>query len=266
MYYMKYLNSLLIVIGIYIAVQSIGLYVGTNLIGGIESGEIPSAIENPESVKSSLQIFVYVLVMTGVLLLLIKFGFDLVIQVLMVLVVFCGASIAFFVFTDYGFIPAICLIILCFWKKENVLLKDITLIFAIAGIGAMLGSSLGVVPAMVLLIALSIYDIIAVFGTKHMVTLAEEGKGRFPFMFTVSIPGAGLELGTGDLAIPLMFSVSVLRDHSIYNAIIVAGGGLLGVIALFIYILGNRKRKVLPALPPIAAGLLLGLYTSFLIL
>jgi presenilin-like A22 family membrane protease len=64
-------------------------------------------------------------------------------------------------------------------------------------------------------------------------------------------------LGTGDLAIPLTFLVSTLHAYGIGYAIPTMLGGLLGLTTLFYYIQG-KKNTVLPALPPITAGLLLG--------
>jgi presenilin-like A22 family membrane protease len=76
-------------------------------------------------------------------------------------------------------------------------------------------------------------------------------------MVGVPVGDKMIGLGTGDLAIPLAFTVSVLRDSTVAHAIITSIGGLVGLIILFAYIL-NKKDIVLPALPPLAAGLIIG--------
>jgi len=55
----------------------------------------------------------------------------------------------------------------------------------------------------------------------------------------------------------LVFSVAVLKDYSMTAAIITCLGGLAGLLALFLYIT-KKKDVVLPALPPITAGLIIG--------
>ena len=131
------------------------------------------------------------------------------------------------------------------------------LVVSLSGVGGLIGASLGIKPSLILLILLAVYDIIAVFGTKHMVTLAKESKDRLPLMFSVPLGKSNLNLGTGDMAIPLIFAVSVLRDHALANAAATAFGGLIGLTILFAYII-HRGRATLPALPPIAAGLIGG--------
>ena len=138
------------------------------------------------------------------------------------------------------------------------------LVLTIAGMGGYLGASLHFIPALLLLLGLSLYDIIAVFGTKHMVTLAKEAKGNIP-MFSIPMKRRFMGMGTGDLAIPSVFSVSVLQDFSMNHALFTVVGGMIGLVSLFIYIL-KREKVVLPALPPITIGLFLGFLAGWLIL
>jgi presenilin-like A22 family membrane protease len=82
-------------------------------------------------------------------------------------------------------------------------------------------------------------------------------------MFIIPNKGRTVGLGTGDMAIPLVFTVSVLKDYAITNAIATAAGGLIGLLALFLYI-QKRKRITLPALPPLAVGLIAGFAASLI--
>jgi len=255
---MKNLNSFLIIIGIYISIQAIGLYVGDDLIAFLEQNPEYGTFENPDDPKVSGQLFLYIIVMTGVLLFLIKYKLDIFIKILMGIAVISGLVITFrsFIGWEFALVPAAALLALNF-KIEHIFLKNTTLIIVISGIGAYLGANLGVIPCLIFLILLSIYDIIAVFGTKHMITLADEGKGRFPFMFTIPLGKGQMEIGTGDFVIPLMFSVSLLADYGLKIALAAALGGLIGALLLFSYAT-RKEHHALPALPPIAAGLIIG--------
>lgn len=261
---MKNINSLILLISIYLAVQIIGLNVGLELMKQIEGSVIPPAVENPESISSPIQIFLYIILMTGLLLIFIRFNLGFIIKILLFLGIFAGVFIAFWsFFGDYALAITIPLIILTIWKRRNPFLMNFTLIWTISGIGGYLGASLHFIPSLLFLVILSAYDIAAVFWTKHMVTLAEEAKDKLPIFFAIPVGKRTLGLGTGDLAIPLVFSVSVLGDYGFNHALITTAGGLLGLISLFFHI--SKKRKIaLPALPPIAIGLIFGFLIGLL--
>jgi len=261
------------VVGIYLLIQGMGLWIGA---GGlwVEKGAVETIKENPElgvvqepeKVESSGQIFIYILIATAALLLFIKFKLEFIIKIFINLAIIGGLFLTLsYILGLIGILMAIILFTLRLWKKENILLMNVVLIFTIPGIGSWLGASLDVLPSLILLLILALYDIIAVFGTKHMVTLAENAKGKIPLMVAIPVGDRHLGLGTGDLAIPLVFSVSLLREYTLANSVITSLGGCLGLIALFLYTTG-KKDVVLPALPPITAGLLLGFGLSFLIL
>jgi presenilin-like A22 family membrane protease len=258
-------KPLLAIAIIYILVQGIGLFIsytgpaGTpGIIESVKQGEIPPVVQNPQDIFSSIQILAYVLISTAILLILIKYHLQKIIPIMVYFGLLGGIFITLTGLAgDAGVILTLLLFVLAIWKRNNIIITDITLIFAIPGIGAWLGASLAFMPSLLLLVALSVYDLIAVFGTKHMVTLAEEAKGKIPLMIGVPVGDKMIGLGTGDLAIPLAFTVSVLRDSTVAHAIITSIGGLVGLIILFAYIL-NKKDIVLPALPPLAAGLIIG--------
>lgn len=55
-----------------------------------------------------------------------------------------------------------------------------------AGVTAILGISFGIIPAILLLLALAIYDAWAVYRTKHMITLADElTSQRLPILLVI---------------------------------------------------------------------------------
>jgi presenilin-like A22 family membrane protease len=258
---------------IYLLVQGIGLYISDTgplgskgIIDNVKEGtDLPSVVDKPEDPSSSLQIFAYILVSTALLLVLMKYKFDFIIKLIIYMGLFWGFVITLWGLSGIaGALLAIPLFILAYWKRQNLTVINFLLIFALPGIGSWMGASLAFVPSLILLIGLACYDMIAVFWTKHMVTLAEGAKGKLPLMFGIPVGDRVMGLGTGDLAIPLVFTVSVLRDYDLTQAVITSLGGLLGMMALFLYIL-NKKDVVLPALPPITIGLLLGFGLGMLI-
>ncbi len=263
---MKPQQSLALLSGIYLLTQVLGLYLGAGIVESIKAEEIPPVIANPESMGSSITLLLYVLVLTALLLVLMKYHIDFVINTMLVLSMFMGMSITLAPLTSLlgGMLLSLALAALVAYSEKNIFLVDVVLILTTAGLGSWLGASLSVKPAMFFLILLCLYDPLSVFVTKHMVTLAENAKGKFPFMFLVPVGREEIGLGTGDVAIPLVFSVSVLRDYQLQNAIITSAGGLIGLLALFAYTL-NKKKTTLPALPPIGAGLIAGLILSFFV-
>src|SRR5947199_6931468 len=157
-----------------------------------------------------------------------------------------------------------------------------------AGVTAILGISFGILPAVLLLIALAIYDAWAVYRTKHMITLADElTSQRLPILLVIpkkagyslreqkSLKGqiaAGEEreamfIGLGDLIIPGIMSVSALTfltapGRSILalapNALVAAGtvlGSLVGFFFLMRFVLKGNPQAGLPLLN---GGALLG--------
>ena len=123
-----------------------------------------------------------------------------------------------------------------------------------------------------LLIAISVYDVIAVWHSKHMIKMAksmlESGvvmglllpKKLSDFQEDprkVKPGGRFVILGGGDVIFPLIFSVSLL-PQGIAGALIVAFFSLLGLTASFAFFVLPKKRKPIPALPAIAFFSIIG--------
>src|SRR2546425_7184356 len=154
-----------------------------------------------------------------------------------------------------------------------------------AGVTAILGISFGLLPAILLLVALAVYDAWAVYRTKHMITLADElTSQRLPILLVIpkkagysfreqkSLKGqieAGEEreamfIGLGDLIIPGIMSVSAFTfltapGRSILglepNAFVAAGtvlGSLMGFFVLMRFVLKGNPQAGLPLLNGVA--------------
>ena len=57
-------------------------------------------------------------------------------------------------------------------------LKNAVAVISSAGVGAIFGFSLDPLPAIAFMVGLSFYDIWAVYGTRHMITMARELGGH----------------------------------------------------------------------------------------
>ncbi|MEK9151884.1 MAG: presenilin family intramembrane aspartyl protease [Patescibacteria group bacterium] len=160
----------------------------------------------------------------------------------------------------------------------RVLTTDLILILGLAGVTVEFSGSLQPTGVAIILAVLAIYDIIAVYGTKHMVTMAEAllrqravfaimvpttPQGWFARLVDVR-PGAGFSfLGTGDAVLPAILVASVARD-GVAPAVIVAIGAALGLAVTHALFVSADKPKPMPALPPIAAGAILGYLITIL--
>lgn len=160
-----------------------------------------------------------------------------------------------------------------------VITQNLALIPGLAGIGVAVGLSLTPYGAMILLVVLSLYDILAVYFTKHMVAMfrgmlqhgvipaiiiPEKFSGLFKRVYDIS-PGSGfMLLGTGDIVIPAIFAVSVssLGNTAALAAVI---GSVIGFISTELIFTNQRFRKPMPALPPIATCTILGFLVERLV-
>jgi presenilin-like A22 family membrane protease len=174
-------------------------------------------------------------------------------------------------------ISLILVFLLIFWwiKKPIVLNQNLLIILSLAGIGASTGLILKPEAVILILVVLSIYDFIAVYKTKHMVKIAKDmiEAGTilglvFPFEFSGFLkstreikPGEGkfLVLGGGDVALPLIFSVSVLGS-GILKSFLIALFSLFGLIANFLFFIKQKERKPIPALPLISLFSIIGYF------
>src|SRR6267378_1853873 len=149
------------------------------------------------------------------------------------------------------------------------------------GVTAILGISFGILPAILLLVALAIYDAWAVYRTKHMITLADElTSQRLPILLVIPKKAGysfrqqkslkeqvasgeereAMFVGLGDLIIPGILSVSAFTFlHApgrsllwlLPNEIVAIGtviGSLIGFFALMRFVLKGNPQAGLPLL------------------
>jgi len=159
------------------------------------------------------------------------------------------------------------------WLKNSWIIINIVGIMVSGGIATLIAMSISILPIIILLVILAIYDFIAVFKSKHMITLAEGAvKSGIPAMFVYTDEenieisetmgtGKAFFMGFGDAAIPTIMVVSSYINFGLYSAILTATGGFVGLIILFIF---AEKQRPLPGLPFLNSGVILGFLISLL--
>ena len=164
-------------------------------------------------------------------------------------------------------------------KKPEWYVIDAAGILVAAGVIGIFGISLQILPVMILLIVLAVYDAISVYGTKHMVTLAD-GVTQMKLPILLVIPkkrgysyitakslkelleeGGEREamfMGLGDVIIPGVLIASAFNFLptdavvGISGNLLVAMGALIGSVvgfaALMTYVLKGNPQAGLPLL------------------
>lgn len=131
-------------------------------------------VENPADPTNSLVYIAAILVATGVMLAAFKFDFDWAVRAL---IVFTSAVLSWYVFSAVlPAVPAIAgavAVAVALVAHPEWYVIDAAGVLMGAGAAGLFGISFGLLPAVVLLVALAVYDAISVYGTKHMLDLAE---------------------------------------------------------------------------------------------
>ena len=244
------------------------------------------AFEDPEDVGNSLWYIVAILVFTFVILAIAKWGKKWLIRAIILGAV--GMTIAYVVWPvleitlgwSFGAavgtaIAAAVLSVVALYKHPEWYVIDTVGILVAAGTASIFGISLGIVPVVVLLAGLAIYDAIAVYRTKHMLSLADTViELRLPVLLVIpkvahyrfleeqaKVKEASAEtkgereamfMGLGDLVMPTILVVSALEfakpGWDAYPALGAAIGTLVGYSVLMGYVLKGRPQAGLPLL------------------
>ena len=250
------------------------------------------AFENPEDLANPVWFIGILLVFTAFLLLLIKYDMKRVIAAVIgisIFLTFCYifAAVTFAAMgeTDpamvIAFILAILATILLYKFPEWYVIDGLGILIG-AGVAAIFGASLEVLPVLILLVLLAAYDAISVYKTKHMITLAEGViDQKTPILFVIPKrkdysfikegigkladggERAAFIIGMGDMIMPaiLVVSANVFLNGSRLGGLInfPALGAILGSVAglvVLLYFVMSGKPQA--GLPPICGGTILG--------
>ncbi|MBZ9578695.1 hypothetical protein KJA14_02485 [Patescibacteria group bacterium] len=245
----------------------------------IEFQKIPL---KPVSFLEFILPFLFLLLIVFLIIKFVKFRSrkGILFKIFFILPVFVGGLL--FLSLWIGDIPALIFvsILIFYWvKKPNILVHNFLLISGMIGVGSVFGLRLDPLLVVFLLIIFSIYDIIAVYKTKHMIKMAKEmieakaipGIILPPKISELQVPlkdvkmgGRFLILGGGDIVFPLLL-VSSLVPYRILDSLIVAVFATFGLLISFLIFVSQKTRKPIPALPPIALFSIIGyLFTMLL--
>lgn len=186
--------------------------------------------------------------------------------------------------------------------RYNVFVHNITEILLYGGLAILVQPLVNIRSAFILLIAISIYDMYAVWRSKHMITLAQSqmenrifsgvmipyqaGTGKIIMKSapksskpTKKVAAKTAILGGGDIAFPLIFASAVMTDNSLlwyfsqdglfYAAPLYWFGALIvlcAAVALTLLFFYGKKDRFYPAMPYITAGCFSGYIIGLFIL
>ncbi|ELZ28624.1 presenilin family intramembrane aspartyl protease PSH [Halorubrum distributum] len=158
------------------------------------------AVENPENPANSVLYVVAIVAMTGLMLAAFRYDFDGAIRLLIVGV---SAWLSWYVFSALvsplaAAVPAVAVAVGLLVHPEWYVIDTAGVLMG-AGAAGLFGISFGLLPALILLAVLAVYDAVSVYGTEHMLSLAEG-------VMDLNIPVV--------LVIPLSLSYSLLDGES----------------------------------------------------
>jgi presenilin-like A22 family membrane protease len=290
-----------LLVALFIAAQVIGLVLLALDIKAISETDGERVVEHQQVVfgerpdTEGLQSFLYlsvgIAIGTALVLLLIRFQAYSIWKAWFLFAVWFSMTMALGVIMPAAAALIICLII-AVWKVywPNPLVHNGAEIFMYAGIAVLIVPLFNLFWIIMLLLAVSVYDVIAVWYSKHMVTMAQaqtksnvfaglyvpknskskpaEAVTRTQAGPTQAIPaskGSAAILGGGDIAFPLIFSGVVMdwliisgssMRGALFETLIITATTTLALVGLFYY---AKKDKFYPAMPFLTAGCLLGL-------
>ncbi len=251
-----------------------------------------TAFEDPTSLANPFIFIAILLVFTGFLLLLIKYGKKAWIATIIAISIFLTfvyifSALVNVVTADPNLAAALVIIlsllaIVLLYKYPEWYVIDGLGILIAAGVAAIFGSSLEYYLVIVLLVLLAVYDAISVYKTKHMITLAEGVIDlKTPILFVIPKrrdysfirdgigkledggERAAFIIGMGDMIMPSILVVSAnvfLQGWRLFGIVnLPALGAMLGSLAglgvLLSYVASGKPQA---GLPPLNGGTILG--------
>lgn len=264
---------------LYLLSHFLGIIAALFMTGSTVDQATPEPTQHP---ATGLYLFAMILVATGTMIALYKLDLKRIIKYWYYTAMVMTAAIFFFALFPAGIAAGLTatwfVIRYHSWSfRSRNLLETISY----AGAGALFGSVLGVIPAIVLLSILAIYDVIAVYGSKHMQVLAEGAIDTDTFAGFVhpkekqvsyedfteghldSDGGHAIGvIGGGDIIMPMIFAVSVLPAFGYFSAAMSSFGAGMG---LYILLEKAKDGQFYPALPAVGGGAVIGFIGSLLI-
>jgi len=250
------------------------------------------AFEDPESMANPVIFIAIMLGFTALMLVLIRYDMKKVIGAVIGLSLFLTFVYIFMaivyslagetdIATVFVLILAVLSTVLLYKYPEWYVIDGLGILIG-AGVAAIFGASLEILPVVILLILLAVYDAISVYKTKHMITLAEGVMDmKTPILFVIpkrrdySFINEGIGkletcgepyafiIGMGDMIMPSILVVSAnvflqgWRLGGMINlpALGAIVGSLAGMLILLYFVMSGKPQA---GLPPLNGGTILG--------
>ena len=273
------------IIIMFVLAQLMAFIIGAILIDNSEALGFMSVAPAESSSGMNVVYFIVAIVVTAAALLFVLTLpiRDILIKALEFLSTFVASFVVFFVLllalgVDYHDLIALILSLALYLARLRLKqMRNVLAIIAAAGIGALIGFSLDPLPIVLLIVVVAIYDMIAVWWTKHMVEFARYFS-RTPTTFTIAaqemtevrvkrkgrivkeIKPSMMQLGTGDLSIPATFIVTLYKYGNFFFPAAALVGATIGLY--FILRRAEEEKKVFPAMPSIVLGSLFAFFAA----
>ncbi len=235
-----------------------------------------TAFENPDDPLNPIIFFFIIIAFTALILALFKFGGQKLVYFVMLAAVAITIYYVLVVILPYAFIPEIGTLALAIllYKYPEWYVLDATGLIIGGGAAAIFGISLGILPVLLLMIILAVYDAISVYKTKHMVSLAESViELRLPILFVLPRNWSfslmrgdemedGFYMGLGDAIIPSVLVVSSFVTYEFAAPTLGALVGTLAGYAVLSTIAGRGKPHA--GLPFLNSGAILGFVMGYM--
>lgn len=258
------------------------------------------AFDDPESMANPVVFIAIMLAFTALLLVLIRYNLKKVIAVVIGISIFL-TFIYIFAAITYALAgettPATVIVMVLSILSTVLLYKfpewyviDMLGILVGAGVAAIFGASLEVLPVIILLVLLAVYDAISVYKTKHMITLAEGVIDlKTPILFVIPKrrdysfirdgigkldsggERAAFIIGMGDMIMPSILVVSAnvfLKGTKLAGFINLPAlgamiGSLAGLVVLLYFVMSGKPQA---GLPPLNGGTILGFLAGWVVM
>lgn len=266
----------------FITAQVLGIFTGLTILSDINQNPYVEELvitSDADAPSNALFFIAYILFGALFMILLIRYlgKIPLIFMLMEFMLISTASSIVFYAFLrlalGYDVSTLAAIVMGLAFSGLKILkpgLKNAAAILATAGVGVIFGISLGILPLIIFLVFLSVYDYLSVFMTKHMVELADfVVKKNLAFTVTARAPPPKkgmreqrIDLGTGDMIAPIMLEVSALASVGPVATAFVFVGAVVS-LGLFLTLVW-RSKMVLPALPPIVFGMTISLLIGYL--
>lgn len=274
--------------GLILIVQILALFLSAPMeVSGMQT------FEDPTNISNSIYYIIMILGFTLFVLIAIKKNIKWIISLV---IYFAIVSTLYYVFlalfslfptlSDFAVIASLLISVgmtVLLYKYPEWYVINIIGVCIAGGVSALIGISLSVIPVVILLLLLAIYDAISVYKTKHMIAMAEGIMDlKLPILFVIPKHSSysflkenfkegeqreAFFMGLGDAVMPtlLVVSANVFMQNGggiSYPVVGAVLGTLAGYLVLAMFVMKGKPQAGLPFLN---SGVILGFFAGVLL-